>query len=319
MRRIVIVCFPGFELLDVSGPASVFGSASALSGRQAYRVELAALQVGAVPSSCGITVNAERAVSKLRGELDTLLVPGGLRPAIEAGRALVPALPALARRARRTASVCSGAFLLAEAGLLCGKRVTTHWAGTDELAALYPDVQVAGDSIYIQDGAVWTSAGVTAGIDLALALVEQDLGAELALEVARWGVMYLRRPGGQSQFSAPLRAQRATDPTISELVTWIASNVQRDLSVDALARRSHMSVRNFARVFRRETGQTPASYVESLRLDAARRALELTRSSVKTIAKNSGFAGAESFQRVFRRTLSVTPLQYRARFQLRAG
>lgn len=311
----VIVCFPGFELLDVSGPASVFGCASALSGGAGYRLDLCALKAGPVTSSCGITVMA-KSLARVRGELDTLLVPGGLQPALRAARPLVPLLPALSKRARRTVAVCSGAFVLAEAGLLRGKRVTTHWAGIKALAARHPDLQVEADPIFVQDGNVWTSAGVTAGIDLCLALVEQDLGAELALEVARWGVMYLRRPGGQSQFSVPLAAQRSSDATIVALISWLSSNLQRELGIEVLARRAHMSVRNFSRVFRRETGKTPAAYVEELRLDAARRALELSQAPVKEIAVSCGFGSVESFQRVFRRALSVTPLQYRARFQI---
>jgi transcriptional regulator GlxA family with amidase domain len=317
VRRVVIVCFPGVELLDVAGPASVFASASTLSPEPAYRVELVAQTAGAVTSSCGVTLQATRGVAHLRGKIDTLLVPGGLAPALAAGRGLVHSLPALARRARRITSVCSGAFLLAEAGLLRGKRVTTHWAGTQELASRHPDLEVERDSIFVRDGEVWTSAGVTAGIDLALALVAQDLGAALALEVARWGVMYLRRPGGQGQFSAPLRAQQAGDEQIASLVTWMTENLRRDLCVDALARRTHMSGRNFARVFRREVGTTPAQLVEQLRLEAARRSLELSARSVKQIAVEVGFGSAESMHRVFRRVLAVTPQAYRERFQVR--
>lgn len=313
-RRVLIVCYPGVELLDVSGPASVFGAASALVGGSAYRVELAALEAGPVPSSCGITLLAERALARVRGTLDTLLIGGGLEPALEAAAPLVPLLPAVSRRARRTCSVCSGAFLLAQAGLLRNRRAATHWAGVRQLAERFPDVQVEADPIYVRDGNVWTSAGVTAGIDLALALVEQDLGPEVALEVARWGVMYLRRPGGQSQFSAPLQAQATSDEGIAGVIRWLADNLRADLSIEVLAQRAHMSVRNFARVFRRETGATPASYVEGLRLEAARRALELGTASVKQIASETGFNSAETMHRAFQRRLSVTPLQYRARF-----
>ena len=313
-RRVLVVCFPGVEVLDVAGPASVFSSASALTGGGAYRVELAALKAGPVVSSSGITLLAERALARVRGPIDTLIVAGGLTPALEAAAPLVPLLPAVASRARRTCSVCSGAFLLAQAGLLRNRRAATHWAGVSILAQGFPDTQVEPDAIYVRDGDVWTSAGVTAGIDLALALVEQDLGPQLALEVARWGVMYLRRPGGQSQFSTPLRAQSAQDADIASLLAWLGENLKADLSITALARRVHMSLRNFARVFLRETGSTPASYVEQLRLEAARRALELSSASVKQIASDTGFGNAETLHRAFQRCLAVTPLQYRARF-----
>lgn len=315
-RRVVIVGYPGVELLDVSGPASVFGSASWLlgGGEKGYRVELAGLAPGPLRSACGLELVASRALAGVRKPLDTLLVAGGLEPALLGALALVPALALVARRARRITSVCSGAFLLAQAGLLNGRRVVTHWAGCAELARRFPECQVEPDRIYVQDGNVWTSAGVTAGIDLALALVEQDFGSQLALEVARWGVMYLRRPGGQSQFSAPLAAQSSERGEIAELVTFIESHLGDDLSVEALARRAHMSVRNFARIFRRETGETPASYVERARLDAARRKLELSEASVKEVARTSGFSSVEKMHRSFQRCLSVTPLQYRRQF-----
>jgi transcriptional regulator GlxA family with amidase domain len=313
-RRVVIVCYPGVELLDVAGPASVFSAASGLSQTGGYRVELAAQQAGPVRSASGITLVAERALRNVRGELDTLLVAGGLMPALAAAGPLVPQLTRVSQKARRTASVCSGAFLLADAGLLEGKRVATHWAGCAELARRHPKCHVESDPIFVHDGNVWTSAGVTAGLDLALALVEQDHGPKLALEVARWLVMYLRRPGGQSQFSAPLAGQAVADGAVAKVVAWMPANLRRDLSIESLARRAGMSVRNFARVFRRETGTTPGNYVERLRLEAARRALELTQASVKEIAAASGFATAETLHRAFQRVLSTTPLQYRARF-----
>lgn len=314
-RRIVIVCFPGFELLDVAGPASVFGSANALaSGAQRYQVILVSDDAGPVTSSCGVAMLAERSLRQVRGAIDTLLVAGGIKPAITAALPLVPAVARLSGRARRTASVCSGAFLLGAAGLLRGKRVATHWAGCEELARRHPECTVERDPIYVHDDGVWTSAGVTAGIDLALALVEQDHGAALALEVARWGVMYLRRPGGQSQFSAPLSAQSVPDGMVSTLLPYLRENLARDLSASTLSRRVGLSPRQFARVFRKETGSTPASYVERLRLEAARQALELTRGSVKQIAAANGFGTVETMHRAFQRKLAVTPLQYRARF-----
>ncbi|MDB4977253.1 MAG: transcriptional regulator containing an amidase domain and an AraC-type DNA-binding domain [Myxococcaceae bacterium] len=316
-RRVVIACFPGMELLDASGPASVFGAASMLSGKPDYRVELAAHEPGPVISSCGVALIASRKLSRLRGSIDTLLVPGGFGPALAAASPLVSSLPALSRRARRTVSVCSGAFLLAQAGLLRGKRAATHWAGASELSRRHPDVCVEADPIFIRDGNVWTSAGVTAGLDLALALVEEDLGSALALEIARWSVMYLRRAGGQSQFSVPLHAQHADDEGIARLLRWIADNLQRALPIPVLARQAGMSVRNLTRVFVRETGSTPATYIERLRIESARRALELSDASVKQIAAKVGFASSETLHRSFQRTLSVTPMQYRERFRMR--
>jgi transcriptional regulator GlxA family with amidase domain len=318
-RRIVIVCFPGMEILDATGPASVFASATWLARpRAGFRFELVAAQAGPVACAGGMALHAERALAHVRGAIDTLLCAGGLEPALRRALPLAPTIARVARRARRVASVCSGAFLLAQAGLLAGRRVATHWAGCAELARRFPDCKVERDPIFVRDGHVWTSAGVTAGIDLALALVEEDLGARLALEVARWGVMYLRRPGGQSQFSAPLAAQVAQDDAIARLCSWMAAHLDADLSIEALARRAGMSVRHLARVFRRETGATPARHVERLRLEAARRALELTRASAKQVAAESGFGTVETMHRAFQRTLATTPLAYRARFALRA-
>jgi transcriptional regulator GlxA family with amidase domain len=197
---------------------------------------------------------------------------------------------------------------------LRGRRVVTHWAACDELRRRHPRCRVEDDAIYVRDGRTWTSAGVTAGMDLALALVEQDHGPALALKVARWLVMYLRRPGGQGQFSAPLSAQRALLEPISQLAAWAAGNPGRDLSVEALARRASMSVRHFARVFRQQTAETPAAFVARLRLEAARRALELTTRSIKEIAGATGFGTVETLHRAFQRSLRTTPAQYRQRF-----
>lgn len=316
VRRMVMVCFPGIEMLDVAGPVTVFATADRLAG-PAYRVEVAGLRAGPVPTAGGVELVARSSLARVRGSIDTILVGGGLGPAMEAALALVAPLRRLAREARRTAAVCTGAFLLAEAGLLRGRRAVTHWAACDELRRLHPDCRVEEDAIFVRDRRIWTSAGVSAGIDLALALVEEDHGPALALEVARWLVMYLRRPGGQSQFSAPLRAQRSDDDAVAAVVAWMGENLRADLSVDALARRAAMSVRNFARVFRRETGSTPAAFVEKLRLEAARRELELSARSAKQIAAASGFGTAETMHRAFRRSLGTTPIQYRQRFALR--
>ena len=219
-----------------------------------------------------------------------------------------------ARRSRRVASVCTGAFLLARAGLLDGRRATTHWASCDALARNYPAVTVDPDPIFVRDGNVYTSAGVTAGIDLALALVEEDLGRRAALDVARSLVLFIRRPGGQAQFSSGLAGQAAIQPGIRELQDWVSDNLDSDLSVPALAERAFMSPRNFARVFSREVGLTPAAYVESLRLERARLLLETTEMQLEEIARRCGFGTVETLRRAFGRRLRVSPSDYRSRF-----
>lgn len=318
-RRVVVLLYPEVELLDVAGPTNVLTAASRLaSGRAGYTIELAAARAGRVVTAGGVELHADRTFRGLRPPLDTLLVPGGMNvDGVDPG--LVATIRRLAPAARRVVAVCSGAFFLGEAGLLRGRRAVSHWAACAALQARFPDARVQADAIFVRDGKVWTSAGVTAGMDLALALVEQDLGASLALEVARWLVMYLRRPGGQSQFSAPLAAQTAERAPIESLIAWVRANLCADLSVPALARRVSMSDRNFARVFVAETGQTPAAWVARVRLEAARSALELSDEPVKEIAAACGFGSPESLDHAFKRALGTTPLAYRARFDLRTG
>jgi transcriptional regulator GlxA family with amidase domain len=312
-RRTVVLTYDGAELLDIAGPVNVLTAASRLAPSDVgYSIELSAKRAGLVTTAGGVQLHAPRSLAGLRGPLDTLVVPGGFYP--DAGLALVPTIRRLAAESRRVVAVCSGAFLLAEAGLLDGRRAVSHWAGCAALQSRYPSVRVEDDAIFVRDGKLWTSAGVTAGMDLALALVEQDLGAQVALQVARWLVMYLRRPGGQSQFSAPLAAQSAECAPIATLLAWVATNLRVDLSVTALARRVAMSERNFARVFTKETGLTPAAWVTRLRLDAARSQLELSTRSVKQVAAVSGFRSPETLYRAFQRSLKTTPLEYRARF-----
>ena len=211
-------------------------------------------------------------------------------------------------------SVCTGAFLLAEAGMLDGCRATTHWASCDELARRHPEVEVETDPIFVRDGNVITSAGVTAGMDLALSLVEEDLGREVALETARWLVLFLKRPGGQAQFSAQLAAQMADREPLRELQQWLPDNLGEDLSIPALARRACMSERNFARAFRAETGMTPAAYVEAARVERARRELETTDLPVDAVAARCGFGTVETMRRAFGRRMGVNPAAYRERF-----
>ncbi len=312
---VYIACFPGVELLDVAGPISVFSTATSLLRRKpGYDVRLVAERAGPVVTSSGVTLTAQQALGSVRGAIDTLIVPGGLMGAIDNAAPLVPVISRLAPRVRRLASVCSGAFVLSRAGLLDGRAAVTHWAACDQLRRSNPQCRVEDDRIFVRDGNVWTSAGVSTGIDLALAMVEEDHGAQLALEISRWLVVYLRRPGGQSQFSAPLAAQVAEREGIRKLLLWMSENVQADLSVAALAQRASMSERTFARVFAAETRFTPAAYVERLRIDAARRSLETSKKSVKQIARLCGFGTVETLHRAFRRGVGSTPLQYRARF-----
>ena len=312
MRRIVIVAFPDVQSLDVAGPAEVFAAASG-----DYRVEVVAPVPGVVRASSGLALWADRALADVRGPLDTLVVAGGEgTPAVMADADVLAAVRRLAPRCTRMASVCSGAFVLAAAGLLDGRRATTHWGWCDTLAHAFPAVTVEPDRIFVRDGDVWTSAGVTAGIDLALAMVEEDLGREVALAVARRLVVFLKRPGGQSQFSAQLAGQLAERQPLGELQAWVADHLGEDLSVERLARRAAMSTRNFSRTFRRQVGVTPARFVERARVEGARRLLEESSGSVDEIAARCGFGTAETMRRTFLRSMHVTPTDYRRRFRI---
>jgi transcriptional regulator GlxA family with amidase domain len=318
MRRIAILVFPDVQVLDVTGPAEVFSAATVLADAPGYAVEIVAAEPGPVPTS-SVAIVAERAFASVREPLDTLLIAGGQGVAGAArDEATLRWVKAAAARSRRVASVCSGSFLLAEAGLLDGRRATTHWGYCDLLQQLYPQVEVDPDPIYVRDGNVTTSAGVTAGMDLALAFVEEDLGREVALQVARQLVLFLKRPGGQAQFSAQLAAQLAEREPLRELQLWIADHLNEDLSVPSLAVRAHMSERHFARAFRAETGMTPAAFVEAARIERARIALESADTPVEVIARNAGFGTVETMRRAFRRRLGVAPADYRSRFRSRA-
>lgn len=321
-RRVALLVFPGFQALDAAGPLEVFAAASAVwreagAGRgPAYALELVAREPGPVATSSGYAFVAQRGLAGTRGPLDTLLVAGGLgTDRAAADRALVGWIRRQAPRARRVASVCTGAFLLAEAGLLDGRRATTHWHACAELQRRHPRVQVEPDRIHVRDGRIWSSAGVTAGMDLALALVEEDLGRDVALAVAQRLVLYLQRPGGQSQFSAQLAAQRAAREPLRELQAWIADHPAEDLSVEALARRLAMSPRHFARVFAREVGRTPARFVEEARVEHARRRLEGGDEGIDAVAAAAGFGSPETMRRAFLRVLRVGPAAYRSRFR----
>ena len=320
-RRVVIVVFDGLQSLDATGPLEVFAIAD-FERRQldpqaprAYTVEVVAPKAGPVTSHSGLRLIAERACREVGPGVDTLIVAGGEVRAIAADRAVRRWLVACSRRVRRTASVCTGAFVLAEAGLLDGKRATTHWRSAALLAKRYPRITVEPDAIFVRDGKVWTSAGVTAGIDMALAMVAEDLGHALALAVARRMVVFLKRPGGQSQFSSHLAAQSTPPGRLRDLPAWIVDHLTADLAVERLAERMAMSPRTFARVFLHETGATPAKFVERARLDAARRLLEDEALGLDDVASRAGFASAEQMRRTFRRHLRVLPFDYRKRFR----
>jgi transcriptional regulator GlxA family with amidase domain len=315
--RVLIVAVPPMRTLDVFGPAEVFGDANWLRGGDpAYKVTIISACSGRVVSShLGTAVHTDRSYREYRGPIDTLLVAGCMGPReLHYEPGFLDWLRLQSARARRFGSICTGAFVLAKAGLLDGRRATTHWNWAGELVQDYPSVAVDPRPIYVRDGNCYTSAGVTAGIDLCLALVEEDFGRSLALRVAQLMVVFLRRPGGQSQFSATLEAQTHESRPLSDLLAWLPDHLRHNLSVDSLARRTAMSARNFARLFKQELGKTPAKHIEDLRLEAARRQLESTSRSADEIADACGLASAEVLRRMFRRRLRITPGQYRASF-----
>jgi len=322
MKTIAIVAYEGAEILDTVGPVEVFdlvnrGMREAGSCERAYDIRLLASEAGPFATSSGVQLIADAGWNDYSGGIDTLIVVGSpdeyLNRAL-ADRRLIEWLKRTGGGVRRLVSVCTGAFLLAEAGLLEGRRATTHWLDLERLRKEYPGVMVEADAIYVRDGSVSTSAGVSTGMDLALALVEEDCGRKVAMAIARRMVLFLKRPGGQAQFSTLLRAQMAVEGSLGPLLTWLDENVQLRLSVEELAERVAMSPRNFARRFVRETGMTPARYLDQIRLQRAIRHLEDTSCPMETVAGESGFASAEQFRRVFRRRMGITPNDYRERF-----
>jgi transcriptional regulator GlxA family with amidase domain len=320
-KRIVFLVMPGSHSLELAGPFDAFATAERNASQKGlatgYQLEIASLEAGTLAAFGGLKLLVDQAYRSVRrAGIDTLVVVAGPSSATQSSPlGLLKWLRQGAKSIRRIASVCTGAYVLAEAGLLNGRKVTTHWAFGAAFAERFPDVEVDTDRIFSRDGHVYTSAGVTAGIDLALALIEEDMGRELAISVARSLVVYLRRPGTQNQFSIHLRLQAAEREPLRELQAWMPDHLNEDMSVEALADRAGMSPRNFARVFQRETHLTPAKYVERIRLDAARTRLEEGTSGIKQIALDTGFGNLEALRRSFQRYLNISLGDYRDRFR----
>ncbi len=312
-HKIVLLAYEGFELLDLTGPSTVFSEANLVLGREAYELVVASPEGGMVRSWSGLALDSVALNSKRCRNPDSILVSG----ALQEGLAIILSC-ALTRRwlgkwaplAERYGSVCSGAFMLAACGLLDGKEVATHWSVCDRLEKFYPSLKVNADALYVNDGRVWTSAGVSSGIDMSLGIVEQDYGAEIAARIARLLVLYSRRPGYQSQFSDVLLAQSQADAPFRQLIAWMQANLSEKLDVETLASQAAMSERTFTRKFTRATGQSPARFVESLRLEAARD-LMASNLSLKSIADSVGLLPASRFNRVFMRRYGVAPSAFR--------
>ena len=317
-RRVVILMYPGVRELDVAAIVDVFSSTNlVLPEERRYRLEfISSEKTTETNGMFGMILRSGPHYSKLKGDVDTLLVPGGA--GVEAGRNNQALLKWLSKRvatSRRIGSVCVGAFLLAEAGLLDGRRATTHWAYAKLLADSFPAVKVDPEPIWVKDGNIYCAAGATSGIDLCLALVEEDHGRKIALEVARMLVVFLCRPGNQAQFSVSLQEQTTESRPLRDLQIWMLDNLGHDLSVPVLAARAAMSERNFQRVFTRELGKSPAHYVEEIRIEAVRRKLERSMQGMGEIATACGFNSADVMARSFMRQLKTTPAEYRARFR----
>ncbi|SJM92192.1 GlxA family transcriptional regulator [Crenothrix polyspora] len=319
-KTVAIVVYPGVEIIDVTGPMEVFAFAnyglqqSGQMQQPAYTLQVIAAKQGALISSCGLQIIADKSYNDIHDGIDTLLIAGATNiDCLLCDPELQAWVKAIAPNVRRMASVCTGAFLLAETGLLNGLKATSHWLFCKRLATDYPAVKVEPDRIFVRDGAISTSGGITSGIDLALSMVEEDWGSELSLTIARTLVVFLRRSGGQSQFSAYLTGE-AHRPEVRDLQAWVMSNLRSDLRVETLAERMCMSPRNFARFFVTETGITPAKFVELARIDAARHYLGSSHLSVEVIADKAGFGDAERMRRAFVRQLGVNPQNYRSRF-----
>ncbi|MGR8934060.1 MAG: GlxA family transcriptional regulator [Gammaproteobacteria bacterium] len=324
-RNIAMLAVTNSVMLDICAPLDVFSfvnlwmQMSGLSTAPVYSLSIIAHETGPVDTTSGIKIFADRCLDEVHDDIDTLLVAGGIGNHYDSpDPQVITYLRRMAMRVRRIASICTGAFLLAESGLLNGRKATTHWMFCEHLAQKYPHIQVDADRIFVRDGHTYTSGGVTSGIDLALALVEEDWGHKTALMVARAIVVFMSRPGGQSQFSALLLNEAKNRKDFRELQAWMSVNLQADLSIETLAERMAMSPRNFSRVFTEETGTTPAKFVEIVRLEAARNKLERTLETVDAIAAQCGFSNTEHMRRTFQRHLKISPQDYRERFRSQA-
>jgi transcriptional regulator GlxA family with amidase domain len=314
VRPVLLVVYDRVRLLDVAGPLEVFAFANGLGAR--YQLSVASLDGRPVRTTVEVSLPARVALKGFAGRVDTLIVPGGPGAAEAADRGeFLSAVRDVASRSSRVASVCTGAFVLGGAGLLGGRRATTHWAAESEFAQRFPEVALELDAIFVRDGHVLTSAGVTAGIDLALSLVEEDYGAELARRVAKLLVVFMQRPGGQSQFSVRARTETSRYEPLRELLDAVAVDPGGDHSASAMAQRAMVSERHLARLFVRETGMTPAQYVEEVRVEAAQSLLERGDESLEVVAQRAGFGSPETMRRAFLRVLGITPGSYRARFR----
>ena len=316
--RVVLLAYDDMNLLDLCGPLQALSTASKRhvgKGPVLYETIVASADGGLITTSAGLPV-ATVSIASLDGlPIDTLIAPGGCKgQEFVASPALVNWIAQQAPLVRRLCSVCTGAFLLAAAGQLEGKRAATHWEWVERLRDRHPAIDVDADKIFIKDGSVWTSAGVSAGIDLTLALIEEDYGHQVAIETARQLVMFIKRTGGQSQFSVPLAAQAHEGGRFDSLHAWVAANLHENLTVERLAEHAGMSMRTFARTYASQSGRTPAKMVEAMRLEAACRALEKTALPLKAIAANTGYVEEQNLRRVFQRQLGVSPGQYRSRF-----
>ncbi|MFJ7967172.1 GlxA family transcriptional regulator [Streptomyces sp. NPDC096324] len=311
---VTVLVFPGVRILDVTGPVEVFTTANEFGGR--YRVRVVSPDGADVVTSAGTGLGVELSVAQVTSDSDVLVVPGGPEwPSLIKDDTLLDAVRALDARSRRTVSVCTGAFLLAAAGLLDGRRATTHWRFTDELALRYPTVTVDPDALFVRDGHIMTSAGVSAGIDASLALVEEDHGAHTARTVAKDMVVFMQRPGGQSQFSVRTRTPQVRHEVLRQVLDAVAGDPPANHTVAAMARRAGVSSRHITRMFHDELDTTPARYVEEIRLEGAQALLESGDDPMATVARRTGLGSAESLRRAFVRKLGITPGAYRARFR----
>lgn len=315
IKNIVVLAFNGAQVLDITGPMEVFSNGNQFTDKPFYRIECLGVPRTMIRMSNGLTLSTKQFKS-WRGEIDTLVVPGASAEALQLLRNETEFIRWLKERlgkARRIVSVCTGAFVLAELGFLEGRRASTHWNACEQLRTFSPTTQVEPDAIFTKDGNVYTSAGVTTGIDLALSLVEEDLGKEVSLGIARNLVLYLRRSGGQSQFSVPLELQSAHESRIDKILSYIRNNPKAELSVDALASRYAMTPRHLSRLFS-AVGWSPAKYVTQVRLETVKKFLESTNSSVGTIATQCGYKTQSTMSKVFKRQYGIAPSDYRERF-----